>query len=60
METKGLLIRWRRMEDAEAWFSPASEKDVVLNAGFRPHTSLKDGRNFYEILLESRCVCGYT
>lgn len=60
METKGLLIRRRRMEDAEAWFLPASEKDVVLNAGFRPRVSLKDSRHFCESLLESRCVCGYT
>lgn len=60
LETKRLILRPWRLEDAEALYKYASDSDVGIWAGWPPHTSVENSRYVIENVLsanETYAVC---
>lgn len=60
LETKRLILRPWRLEDAEDLYKYASDPDVGLPAGWQPHTSVENSRDIIKNVLsaeETYAVC---
>lgn len=60
LETKRLILRPWRLEDAEDLYKYASDPDVGLPAGWQPHTSVENSREIIKHVLsapETYAVC---
>ena len=60
LETKRLILRPWRLEDAEELYKYASDPDIGLPAGWQPHTSVENSREIIKHVLsapETYAVC---
>lgn len=53
LETKRLILRPWREDDAEDLYKYASDPDVGLPAGWQPHTSVENSRDIIKNVLSA-------